>query len=347
MSGWILSTVQLGFIIGTLCFGLLMIADRFSPSKVFMVCGFLAAASNLVLILPQLEAIPLLLSRLSTGVFLAGIYPVGMKIASDYFEKGLGEALGFLVGALVVGSAFPYLLNGTDWGRHPETVVKVTSLITALGGLLMFLAVPNGPHRVASKKIKLSAGPQLFKNTAFRKSAFGYFGHMWEGYAFWAFAPMAILWYNLQTGNAIPVPLWTGIIIGLGGISCAIGGRISLQIGSRKVAIWALSISGMFCILSPMLFHLPHGLFLTGLCFWGIATTADSPQLSKLVANSITPELKGTALTFTTCIGFALTIVSIQLLTYLQHVIPGNLLFLPLMIGPIIGVWQLISLKTD
>ncbi|MGB3143360.1 MAG: MFS transporter, partial [Maribacter sp.] len=120
-----------------------------------------------------------------------------------------------------------------------------------------------------------------------------------------------------------------------------------LKIGSRKVAIWALSVSGMFCILSPLLFYMPSGLFLAGLCFWGIATTADSPQLSKLVANSITPELKGTALTFTTCIGFALTIVSIQLLTYLQYIIPGNLLFLPLMIGPAIGVWQLIGLQND
>ena len=345
--GWVLSSVQLGFIVGTLTFGLLMIADRYAPAKVFMICALLAAASNFVLALPNLNAFTLLMSRFATGFFLAGIYPVGMKIAADYYEKGLGKALGFLVGALVLGTAFPYLVNGTDWGQQAETVVQITSLITILGGLLLYLCVPNGPYRVASKKIRLEAGPQLFKNINFRKAALGYVGHMWELYAFWAFTPFAIAWYNLQWTSTISVPIWTGIIIALGGLSCALGGILSEWIGSKTVASASLILSGSCCLLSPLFFTLSVPLFLTGWCIWGIAVTADSPQLSKLIAGAVTPELKGTALTFATCIGFGITIVSIQLMGILQSIIVTDFLFLLLAIGPLVGVWHLIRLKTD
>jgi MFS family permease len=343
--GYVLSSVQFGFIIGTLLFGILMIADRFSPSRVFMLCAFLASLSNLFLILPNLSVYTLMLARFSTGFFLAGIYPVGMKIAADYYEKGLGKALGFLVGALVLGTAFPFLINGISWGNHPDSVIKITSGITAIGGLLLFVLVPNGPFRVVSPTLKLDAGPRLFRNSEFRKSAFGYFGHMWELYAFWAFTPIAILWFNSDTESEISVPLWTGIIIALGGVSCAFGGIVSQKIGSKKVAMFALSMSGLLCLISPILFSLPSPIFLLGWCLWGIAVTADSPQFSNLVATSVTPELKGTALTLVNCIGFAITIFSIQLLGLLQNNIPIYLLFIPLAIGPILGVYNLMDKK--
>lgn len=341
----VISSVQFGFIIGTLIFGVLMIADRFSPSKVFMICAFLAAISNLALIYPQLTVSSLLVARFSTGFFLAGIYPVGMKIAADYYEKGLGKALGFLVGALVLGTAFPFLIKGSPLANHSDSVIKLTSGITTLGGLLLFLLVPNGPYRVASATLKLDAGPKLFRNPDFRKAAFGYFGHMWELYAFWAFTPVAMLWFNMHTGNEISVSLWSGIVIALGGLSCAYGGILSQQIGSKKVALIALAVSGSLCLISPLLFSLPIYLFLTAWCLWGIAVTADSPQFSNLVASAVTPQLKGTALTLVNCIGFAITIISIQLLGFLQTIIPISLLFIPLAIGPILGVFNLISKK--
>ena len=343
--GYVLSSVQFGFIVGTLLFGVLMIADRFSPSRVFMLCAFFASLSNLFLILPNLTVFELILARFSTGFFLAGIYPVGMKIAADYYEKGLGKALGFLVGALVLGTAFPFLINGTSWGNHPDSVIKITSSITAIGGLLLYILVPNGPFRVISPSLKLDAGPKLFRNSEFRKAAFGYFGHMWELYAFWAFTPMAIYWFNRQTGSEISVPLWTGIIIALGGASCALGGVASQKIGSKKVAMIALSVSGLLCVVSPLLLSSTTPIFLLGWCLWGIAVTADSPQFSNLVASSVTPELKGTALTLVNCIGFAITILSIQLLGVLQNIIPIYLLFIPLAIGPILGVYNLIDKK--
>lgn len=345
--GLVLSSVQLGFISGTLLFGLLMVADRFSPSKIFMLSALLTALANLTLILPNLGALGLIMARYGTGFFLAGIYPIGMKIAADYYQHGLGKALGFMVGALVLGTAFPFLLHGANWGHHPEYVIITTSLITVIGGVLMFLMVPNGPFRIASAKLKLGAAPSLFKNSNFKKAAFGYFGHMWELYAFWAFTPIVITWFSAKTANVISVSWWTGIIIAVGGVSCAVGGLLSKRFGSRNVALVALLLSGFFCFFSPLLFYLPHEVFLLSLCLWGIAVTADSPQFSSLIATAVTPELKGTALTLSTCIGFTLTIVSIQLLEYLQHKIPINYLFVVLVIGPVIGVWQIIRFKTN
>ncbi|WP_317131412.1 hypothetical protein [Maribacter sp. ACAM166] len=209
----------------------------------------------------------------------------------------------------------------------------------------MFILVPNGPYRVASSTLKLSSGPRLFRNSKFRKAAFGYFGHMWELYAFWAFTPVAIKWFNIQTSGEISVSLWTGIVIALGGASCVIGGLLSQKIGSQKVALIALSTSGFLCLISPMLFSLSTDLFLFGWCIWGIAVTADSPQFSNLVATSVAPELKGTALTLVNCIGFTITIFSIQLLGFLQNVLPIEVLFIVLTVGPIFGVWNLLSRK--
>lgn len=339
--GYVISSVQFGFIIGTLTFALLMIADRFSPSRVFLICAILGALCNLSLLSDQLTKSTLLLARFGTGFFLAGIYPVGMKIAADYYEKGLGKALGFLVGALVMGSGLPFLFSGTSWGSNPDIVITATSSLAVFGGLLIWIFIPNGPFRKASAKLQLNAAQQLFKIFGFRRAAFGYFGHMWELYAFWAFTPLAITFFNRTNGNDLSTSLWTGIIFTLGGLSCMLGGIISQQFGSKKVAAIALFISGLICLLSPILFELPQSLFLFGWCLWGMAVTADSPQFSNLVAGAIPHELKGTGLTLVNCIGFAISIASIQLLAYLTSYFETNYLFLILTVGPILGLWQL------
>ena len=339
--GFVLSSVQFGFITGTLVFALLMIADRYSPSRVFLVCAILAALCNTALLSAELSKITLLSARFGTGFFLAGIYPVGMKIAADYYEKGLGKALGYLVGALVFGTALPYLLAGTEWGNDPGALIKSVSTLAVGGGFALWMFVPNGPFRKPSSQLKLQAGAFLFTIAAFRKAAFGYFGHMWELYAFWAFTPVAIHYYNEMNSINLSIPIWTGSIIALGGLSCILGAILSQKIGSHKVAFGALLLSGSFCLVSPLLFHLPSYLFLMAWCCWGMAVTADSPQFSNLVAGAIPPELKGTGLTLVNCIGFALTVVSIQLLSFLMEKIAVQFLFVILMVGPAMGLWQL------
>ena len=329
--GYVLSSVQIGFILGTLVFAILMISDRHSPSKVFLFSSFLAALCNMMLLLQDISNTTLFVARLGTGFFLAGIYPVGMKIAADYYEQGLGKALGYLVGALVLGTSFPYLLQGLELGEDYTVVIKTTSLLAILGGLSMFFLVPDGPYRKPYRILKLRMGIRLFGIPAFKKAAYGYFGHMWELYAFWAFIPYAIKTYNSIHYKDLPISLWTFVIIGLGGISCAIGGHMALKLGS-------LLLSGLLCFASPLFFLLPTPLFLVVFCLWGIFVTSDSPQFSTLVASTVPMELKGTALTLVNCIGFSISIISIQLLTFLLDVVDTRFIFTFLTIGPIIGL---------
>lgn len=343
LTGLMLSSVQLGFIFGTLLFAALMLVDRFSPSKLFLGCAILAAMCNAALLLENLTELTLLIARFSTGFFLAGIYPVGMKIASDYYEKGLGMALGFLVGALVLGTSFPHAIRGLSLGTDYTLVIIITSGLAICGGLSMYLLVPNGPFRKPSTVLQLKAGLTLFKIPSFKKAAFGYFGHMWELYAFWAFLPFAIGTFNALRNSTISISFWTFIIIALGCVSCILGGYISLKKGSKKVAILSLAISGLLCCISPLLFQLPVQFFLLLLCFWGMAVVSDSPQFSTMVAVSAPAHLKGTALTLVNCIGFTISIVSIQLLSFLINEIEPVYIFSILTIGPIFGLISLVK----
>ena len=341
--GHLTSAVQFGFITGTLIFALLTIADRFSPSYVFLGCALLGALFNLGTVWEQNTLMSQLSLRFMTGFFLAGIYPVGMKIASDYFQKGLGKSLGFLVGALVLGTAFPHLLKGLTTALPWKAVLQITSGLAVLGGVLIAVFVPDGPGRKPSQKINLSASFKVFKNADFRGAAFGYFGHMWELYAFWAFVPVILQTYvSLYEGTQINVPVWSFIIIGIGGISCVIGGYLSESMGTKRVASWSLLMSGICCLLSSLVFLSGiKVLFLIFLIFWGMVVIADSPLFSTLVAQNAPVEYKGTALTIVTCIGFAITIVSIQLLNYLSGMWQPIYLYLALVAGPIFGLMML------
>ncbi len=339
--GYLLSFVQFGFIIGTLTFALLTLADRYSPSRIFMICAFLGGICNLSLLIPNITVFNLLTARFGTGFFLAGIYPVGMKIASDYYKGGLGRALGYLVGALVLGTAFPHFINEFSWSSDYTAVIISTTLLAFLGGMSMWFLVPDGPYRRPATKLQLGVVTQLFNIPQFRKAAFGYFGHMWELYAFWGFVPVILKTYANRQGIDLQISFWSFIVIGVGAISCILGGLISLRKGSRKVAYNSLLLSGIFCLASPLFFGLSPHLFLVLLCVWGMVVISDSPQFSTMIAAAAPPELRGTALTITNCIGFAITIISIQLLSFLTHQIDHTLLYLLLSIGPIFGLYAL------
>ncbi len=334
------SAVQFGFISGTLAFAVLTITDRFSPSRVFMVCALLGAAANGLVIWEGNTLASILVLRLLTGFFLAGIYPVGMKIAADYFDKGLGKSLGYLVGALVLGTAFPHLLSGLGEQLPWRNVLLVTSGLAFVGGVMIGLTVPDGPHRKAGQGVRLGAFLSVFKKPAFRSAAFGYFGHMWELYAFWAFVPVMLKAY-LATHPVvgISVSLLSFAIIGVGGLACVAGGYLSQGFGPRKVAFAALTASGVCCLLAPfMLLFAPFAILVVFLLFWGMVVVMDSPLFSTLVAKNADAEVKGTALTIVNCIGFAITIVSIQVLGGLQLSGVGEWMYLLLGIGPCLGL---------
>jgi len=332
------SAVQLGFIAGTLAFAFFAVADRVSPRIVFFACSAAGAAANLGVYALAGGVWSLAAFRFLTGFFLAGIYPVGMKIASGWYRSDLGNALGFLVGALVVGTAFPHLLKALGGTLPWQTVLVATSAVAALGGLLMLVAVPDGPHLARAPKFDPRALAVIFRSPAFRASAFGYFGHMWELYAFWAFVPFALAAHAAAAGETINVPLWAFAVIAAGFLGCAGGGLASLRAGSARVASAQLAASGACCLASPLAFHAPTPLFLAFLVFWGVVVVGDSPQFSALNAQNAPRELVGSALTIGNCIGFAITIGSIQLLGALAGSAAPALVFLALAPGPVLGL---------
>lgn len=340
--GYITSAVQIGFIIGTLAFAVLAIADRFSPRKVFFACAMAGSLTSLSITLIPESFEGLLSLRFLTGFFLAGIYPVGMKIATGWFAEGLGRALGYLVGALVLGTALPHLLRTLGADLPWEFVIISVSALAATGGAIMLLFVPDGPYLPGPSPFNPCALKAAFQTPGFRASAFGYFGHMWELYAFWAFVPVWLAAYAARTETVLNIPLWSFNVIAVGYFGCAIGGFLSTRHGSAKVASVQLSASGLCCLLSPLAFLLNPPLALTFLLIWGVTVIGDSPQFSALNAATAPKAYVGSALTIANCIGFSITIVSIQLLSTLIDLVGPQYLFLALTPGPILG---LVALK--
>ncbi|HIJ56198.1 MAG TPA: MFS transporter [Deltaproteobacteria bacterium] len=340
--GYMTSAVQLGFIVGTLFFALFAVSDRFSPRIVFFICSLLGASSNGLICLVSEGLASLLLLRFVTGFFLAGIYPVGMKIAAGWYQQGLGKALGFLVGAVVLGTAFPHLLKGMTHTFQWENLMFWISGMALAGGILMLLLVPDGPFLVKNTRFQGKAIRTIFQSMELRSAAFGYFGHMWELYAFWAFIPFILLTYIAENpGSHINISFWAFCIIACGSLGCAAGGMISKRLGSAQVAFFQLAASGLCCLFSPVFYGLSKEIFFAVLLFWGIMVVGDSPQFSTLVARTAPQELVGSAMTIVNCIGFLITILSIQLLNYLFQHFSANYLFIILTVGPVFGLLSL------
>lgn len=343
--GYITSAVQLGFIAGTLVFAFFAISDIVSPRLVFFLCSLVGAAANVASAALAEGLVSLLALRFATGFFLAGIYPVGMKIAAGWYRSDLGKALGFLVGALVLGTAFPHLLKGLGQTLSSQAVMLGVSAIAAAGGAAMFAFVPDGPHLAKSARFDPRALAAIFRAARFRASALGYFGHMWELYAFWAFVPVVLAAHAASHGETqSAAPLWAFAVIAAGSLGCVAGGLASLRAGSAPVAFSQLAASGACCLASPLVFHAPTPVFLAFLVFWGIVVVGDSPQFSALNAANAPRELIGSALTIANCIGFSITIGSIELLNAAARVVPPHWLFALLAPGPILGLAALLPL---
>lgn len=336
-------SVQAGFILGTLILATTGLADRFSASRIVAIASGLGALFNAGFILTAPFAPLDTVMRFLTGLCLAGIYPLGMKMVIAWTPAYAGAALGWLVGMLALGTATPHLMRTLTLGLPWEWALLGASGLTLLGGGLI-LRLGDGPHLPPTAgPIALRGGLEALQIPAFRAAAGGYFGHMWEVYAVWMLMPLLVAREITRLdGSMSLVPLLSYLIIGIGLVGCVIGGQLSRSRGSAWVAGRALGISGSLCLLYPLLVTLntPPTLLLGLLFIWGLAVVADSPQFSALASSSAPANRVGASLAIMNTIGFGLSIPAIWLTSHLWAA-QGPWVLLWLLPGPVLGLWAL------
>lgn len=343
------SAVQGGFVIGALFSALTGIADRFPPKLVFACSVWLGAAATALLLVVPVGSLQAILLRGVTGFCLAGVYPVGMKIAIGWSKQHRGFLVGLLVGGLTLGSAVPHLLTwlgGADW----RGTIGIACVLAALAGVLI-LFTKNGPLHASSAKFDMRTISYAWTNPRVRRAYGGYLGHMWELYVMWAWVGFALsisFSQQIDTDSAQELAkLITFFVIAAGAVSCAIAGRIADVIGKAELTIIAMAVSGTCAILFALFFGGPLWLMILIAILWGMSVIPDSAQFSALVADYTPAEKAGSLLTFQTALGFALTTVTVQLAPILADRIGWPWLMALLALGPIAGIYAMWGLRGE
>ena len=344
-ASWLTLAVQLGFVAGTLLSALLNLPDVMRVRHLFAVSAVLGALTNAILAWGVDSFAPAVTLRFLTGVFLAGVYPPGMKIIATWFRTGRGFALGVLVGALTLGKASPYLVNALgsrDWRLN----VTFASWLALGGAAIVFWLVRDGPYALPSQPFDPSQIRKVFASRSVRLANFGYFGHMWELYAMWTWAPVMIRASVAAAGDS---PRFAEVasfaVIAAGAAGCVIAGVIADRAGRAQVAAAAMAISGACCLAVGFLFGRSSAALLVVAVIWGASVVADSAQFSAVVTEFADPRYLGTALTLQTCIGFLLTTVSIRMMPPLVERVGWEWAFAFLAPGPLLGIVAMMRLR--
>jgi MFS family permease len=342
--GLLTGAVQAGFISGTLGLAVSNLADRFRPTLIFLSASLLGGLANLLFAYQASGLGEGLLYRFIVGVCLAGIYPIGMKLIVSWSPKLPGVGLGLVVGMLTLGTASPHLFNGLSWSPDWRLTLTFVSGLALIGGMLV-VSIGEGPFGVKQTgPIQWGAVFKSFQIPRFRASAYGYFGHMWELYAFWTLVPW-LLASVMTEANALEISMWSFVVIGIGLFGAVWGGLMSRRWGSGRVAFVSLAVSGSICVLYPFLED-QQWATIGVLMVWGFFVIADSAQFSAISSKSCPPDMVGSALSIQNCLGFLISIGSIVLLTDWVDTLGTHVVWL-LVPGPILGLIAMRSLFSD
>src|SRR5678816_1222300 len=344
-AGWLTVAVQLGFVFGTLLSAILNLADIVSARHLVAITAFLGALTNASFALFAHEAVLAIVLRFLTGVFLAGVYPPGMKVMASWFRRSRGLALGVLVGALTLGKASPYLINAIGSANWRYNVLVVSTL-AAIGGLIVLLFVSDGPYGLTRAQFDWRQVLKIFRNRPVLLANFGYFGHMWELYAMWTWIPIMLRSsMALSRKSAAWAELGSFLVIGAGAAGAVLAGLLADRVGRTMVTSWAMIISGTCCLIVGFLYGGDPILLLIVAGIWGASVVADSAQFSSCITEVGDPQYIGTTLTLQMCIGFMLTSVSIELIPRMVNLVTWRYAFAILAIGPALGVVSMLRLR--
>jgi MFS family permease len=343
-ASWLTSAVQAGFIVGTLVSAALNLPDRLDPRWLFACSALAAALSTAGSIVAPLSPIGLVAPRFLTGVALAGVYPVGLRIAASWADRDMGLLLGLLVGALTLGSALPHLFALLSWRTDWQVFFGASSALAVVAAAAI-LGTTMGPNRRIATRIQPLAAVQAFRDPALRLANLGYLGHMWELYAMWAW--IGLFLRESFIASATPVRMATALTfatIAIGALGCVAGGLVADRWGRTVLTSGAMVVSGT-CALAAGLLYAASPLFLAVVCLiWGLTIVADSAQFSSSIAELSPPAYVGSLLTIQTSAGFLLTIVTIQIVPVIAARMGWRVAFGLLAIGPYLGalaMWRL------
>ncbi len=344
-AAWLTMSVQIGFVLGTFFSAFLNLPDLFNTRRLFAVSAVLGAGSNAAFAIfasGLALGIPL---RLLTGVFLAGIYPPGMKLAATWSRRYRGLAIGLLVGALTVGSASPHLVRAV--GDMPwDRVVLVSSVLAVAGAGIVLGLVRDGPFSQGSASFDPRIAARCLFQPGVRLANFGYLGHQWELYAMWTWVPAFLVGaLEARSGSESTAGLIAFSVIAIGGLGCVLAGLLADRIGRTTVTSVAMIASGSMALLAAVLVDAPLWLLTPVLLVWGFTVIADSAQFSAAITELSPREYLGTVLTMQTAVGFLFTLFTIQLVPLLVDAEGWTLAFAVLALGPVFGVWAMLRLR--